>query len=142
MCKLRVIMHIHSHYCTPNATLFADLGFFWYLQTTLLPNEKQTREDASRRAENIGTLSPQAESMLCPVVKHQPLLVRVSRWLDGCKAEPEVSPSPCIWRSKQRAEHLTVVICLPWSIHHRHLEGSESFVGKAITRASSLTISR
>jgi hypothetical protein len=46
------------------------------------------------------------------VVKHQPLLVRVSRWLDGCKAEPEVSPSPCIWRSKQRAEHLTVVICL------------------------------
>jgi hypothetical protein len=56
MCKLRVIMHLHSHYCTPNATLFADLGFFWYLQTTLPPNEKQTREDASRYAENIGTL--------------------------------------------------------------------------------------
>jgi hypothetical protein len=65
MCKLRVIMHLHSHYSTPNATLFADLGFFWYLQTTLPPNEKHTR--VSPRREHWHT-SPQAESMLCPVV--------------------------------------------------------------------------
>jgi hypothetical protein len=80
--------HLHLGYRTPNAPLFAELGPLHVSTQTSLPQGKvNTRcvslcggpSDASRRAENIGTHPPQAQSTLRPVVEHQPLLLWVSR---------------------------------------------------------------
>lgn len=75
--------------------------------------------DASRHAQNIGTSPPQVQSTLCPRCRPPAILMRAGRCLTvarvvrASKAEPQVSPSPCIWCCKQRVEHFAVLIYLP-----------------------------
>lgn len=75
--------------------------------------------DASRHAQNIGTSPPQVQSTVCPRCRAPAILMRAGRCLTvarvvrASKAEPQVSPSPCIWCCKQRVEHFAVLIYLP-----------------------------